>query len=186
MTDQQIVALYWERNEDAVSRTAQKYGAYLGKIACNVLMDSRESEECVNDTYLRAWNSIPDQRPQRLDRYLGKIARGLAIDCYRKKHAGKRLGSQYALSLEELGDTFPDGATPEAALQARELQRALDAFVRELPPAARTVFVGRYYYFDSVGTIAGYCRMSTGTVKSTLYRTRQALKAYLIKEGFEV
>ena len=186
MTDEQIVALYWQRKEDAVQETARKYGAYLRKIACNILRDDRDGEECVSDTYLRAWNSIPDNRPQRLDRYLGRIARCLAIDCYRRKHAAMRIGSEYALSLEELGDTFADGAAPEAALQLSQLQQAINSFVRQLSPEARAVFVGRYWFFDSVRDIADYCRMNVGTVKSSLCRTRQALKAYLIKEGFEV
>lgn len=186
MKDEEIVALYWSRNEDAIAETSRKYGAYLSKIAYNVLYDPHDSEECVNDTFLKAWNSMPTHRPSVLSCYLGRIARQLAVDVYRKKHAQKRYASEYALSLAELGDTFSDGSTPEQELHAAALCDAMDAFLHSLPPAARTMFIGRYYFFDSLKTIAEYCGTAEGTVKSSLFRTRQALKAYLIKEGFEL
>lgn len=186
MTDEEIVKLYWNRNEDAIRETSQKYGGYLAKIAYNVLSDYQDSEECVNDTYLRAWNSIPTNKPARLSLYLGKIARLLAIDMYRRKHAQKRYMSEYALSLDELGDMFSDGATPEQELHAEALHDALNVFLHRLSPTARNVFIGRYYFFDSIKKIADYCGIAEGTVKSSLHRTRQALKDYLQKEGFEL
>ena len=186
MTDEEIVKLYWNRNEDAIRETSQKYGGYLAKIAYNVLLDFQDSEECVNDTYLRTWNSIPANRPTKLSLYLGKIARLLAIDMYRRKHAQKRYMSEYALSLDELGDTFSDGATPEQEFHAEALHDALNVFLHRLSPTARNVFIGRYYFFDPIKKIADYCGIAEGTVKSSLHRTRQALKAYLQKEGFEL
>ena len=183
--DEQIVALYWDRNEDAIRETAQKYGAYLSKIAYNVLSDLEDSKECVNDTYLKAWNSMPTHRPSVLSSYLGKIARQLSIDVFRKKHTRKRYASEYALSLSELGDSFSDGSGPEQEVDAALLDEAISTFLRALPEEARDTFIGRYYFFDSLKDVAGYCGMPEARAKSMLYRTRQALKAYLEKEGFE-
>lgn len=185
MQDEQIVALYWDRNEDAIRETAQKYGAYLSKIAYNILSDFEDSQECVNDTYWKAWNSMPTHRPGVLSTYLGKIARQLSIDVYRKKHARKRYASQYASSLSELGDSFPDDNGPEREVDAILLGEAISAFLRTLPEEARSTFIGRYYFFDSLKEVAGYCGMPEARAKSMLYRTRQGLKAYLEQEGFE-
>lgn len=186
MQDQQIVDLYWDRNEEAIRQTEQKYGAYLSKVAYNILADVEDSKECVNDTYLAAWNSMPTHRPSVLLTYLSKIARQISIDAFRKKNSVKRYASEYALSLEELGDSFPDGSTPDQALDARLLDEAINCFVRALPDDAQKAFIGRYYFFDSLKEIAAYCGMTESRVKSLLYRTRQRLKAYLVKEGFDL
>ena len=186
MQDRDIVNLYWDRNEDAVKQTQQKYGAYLSKVAYNILADFEDSKECVNDTYLAAWNSIPPQKPNVLSSYLAKIIRQLSIDLFRKKNAAKRSASEYAISLEELGDMFSDGRTPEDSLDAKLLDEAINRFVRTLPYDAQRAFVGRYYFFDSLKEIAGYCGMKESKLKSLLYRTRQQLKAQLVKEGFDV
>lgn len=105
MKDQEIVDLYWDRNEDAIQQTQNKYGAYLSKVAYNILADYEDSKECVNDTYMAAWNSMPSNRPGNLATYLGKITRQISIDVFRRKHRDKRFASQYAISLDELGDT---------------------------------------------------------------------------------
>lgn len=186
MQDSEIVALYWDRNEDAVQQTQQKYGAYLAKVAYNILSDFEDSRECVNDTYLKAWNSMPNHRPDILSTYLGKITRQLSIDVFRKKNSAKRYASEYAVSLEELGDSFSDGITPDQALDAKRLDEAINCFLRTLPNDARNAFIGRYYFFDSLKDVAAYCGMSEAKAKSMLYRTRQSLKVYLIKEGFDL
>ena len=186
MRDAEIVALYWDRNEAAIKHTQQKYGAYLSKIAYNILSDFEESKECVNDTYLKAWNSIPPHKPTILSAYLGKIVRQLSIDMFRKKNSAKRCSSQYAVSLEELGDSFSDSTTPDPAFDANLLGEAINRFLRTLPDDARNAFIGRYYFFDSLKDVAGYCGMSEAKAKSMLYRTRQSLKAYLLKEGFDL
>ena len=113
MKDEQIVNLYWDRNEDDIRQTQLKYGSYLYKVADNILANLEDSQECVNDTYLAAWNSMLTNRPNVLSTYLGKIIRQISIDVYRKKNRQKRYASQYAISLDELGDTFSDGTTPE-------------------------------------------------------------------------
>ena len=184
MEDQEIVALYWQRSEDAIRETAAKYETYLTKVARNVLSDAEDSRECVNDTYLAAWNSMPEHRPEILSTYLGKITRQGAIDRFRKRNSLKRRASEYALSLSELEDSFADSATPEQALDTRLLAEAVNAFLRTLPDRERNVFLGRYYFFDSVKEVAAYCALSEANVKSILFRTRQKLKAYLESEGF--
>ena len=186
MKDTEIVDLYWERSEVAIQQTQQKYGSYLSKTAYNILSDFEDSKECVNDTYLKAWNSMPTHRPSVLSTYLGKIARQLSIDVFRKKNSTKRYASEYAVSLDELGDSFSDGSTPEQTYDAKLLDEAINRFLRTLPDDARNTFIGRYYFFDSLKDVAAYCSMSETKAKSMLYRTRQSLKAYLVKEGFDL
>ncbi len=186
MQDQQIVQLYWARNEEAITQTQQKYGAYLSKVAYNILADFEDSRECVNDTYLAAWNSMPTHRPDILSTYLGRIARQISIDVFRRKNSIKRYASEYALSLSELEDGFSNGETPEQAVDAKQLAEALNRFLRAVPKDARNAFIGRYYFFDPLKKVASYCGMSEAKVKSLLYRTRQSLKEYLVKEGYDL
>ena len=186
MEDAEIVALYWARNEDAITQTKAKYGAYLNRVAYNILSDLEDSQECVSDTLLAAWRSMPDNRPKNLRTYLGKITRQVSIDLYRRRNRMKRYASEYAISLEELGDSFTDGRTPEDELNARLLTETVNCFLRTLPDEARNAFIGRYYFFDSVKNVARYCGMSESKCKSMLYRTRQSLKVYLQKEGFDL
>ena len=186
MKDEEIVDLYWKRSEDAIRETSAKYEAYLLKIARNILSDTEDGRECVNDTYFAAWNSMPEARPAVLSTYLGKITRQLSIDVFRKRNSQKRYASEYVLSLSELEDSFPGGSTPEDALDCQLLADAVNAFVRSLPDEARNLFIGRYYFFDSVKTVAAYCGLSEANTKNILFRTRQKLKAYLAEEGFAV
>lgn len=186
MRDEEIVALYWARNEIAIAETVKRFGAYLTKIAHNILGDPLDTEECVNDTYLKAWNSMPDNRPSVLSGYLARMVRHSALDLYRKKHAEKRAASEYALSLTELEELFGGHTDVEQQVDAAALRDTVNRFLRSLSPTARRVFIGRYYFFDSVRQIADDCGIAVGTVKSSLYRTRQALREYLIKEGFDL
>ena len=186
MEDAEIVELYWARDEDAVGQTKTKYGAYLNRVAYNILADLEDSQECVSDTLLAAWRSMPDNRPKNLRTYLGKITRQASIDLYRRRNRMKRYASEYAISLEELGDSFTDGRTPEDELNARLLTETVNRFLRTLPDEARNTFIGRYYFFDSVKNVARYCGMSESKCKSVLYRTRKSLKACLQKEGFDL
>ena len=186
MEDAEIVALYWARNEDAITQTKAKYGAYLNRVANNILADLEDSQECVSDTLFAAWRSMPDNRPKNLRTYLGKITRQVSIDLYRRRNRMKRYASEYAISLEELGDSFTDGRTPEDELNARLLTETVNRFLRTLPDEARNTFIGRYYFFDSLQEVARYCGMSESKCKSLLYRTRQSLKSYLQREGFDL
>ena len=186
MEDSAIVQLYWTRNETAISHTERKYGAYLLKIAYNILADREDSQESVNDTYLAAWDSIPPQRPGVLSTYLGKLTRRISIDIFRRKSSQKRGGGEYALSLEELGDCVSGGTDPEKTAESKALGQAIGNFLESQPGQVRQVFIGRYYYMDPVKEIARYCRISESKVKILLYRARQDLREYLQKEGFSV
>ena len=186
MQDENIVALYWERNETAIEETKNKYERYLLKIAHNILLDFEDSQESVNDTYLAAWNSMPPHKPNILSTYLGKITRRISIDIFRKKNRNKRKASEYAISLTELEDCVAKGGTPEDDMEVKLLADAINEFLRTLPKDARTLFIGRYYFLDSLKDTAEYCGMSESRAKSLLFRTRCNLKVYLEKEGFEV
>lgn len=186
MEDEQIIRLYWDRDEAAIYETDHKYGPYLTTIARNVLGDPEDTRECVNDTYYAAWNSIPPQWPKVLSAYLAKLARRTAIDCFRKRTRIKRGGGEYVLSLSELEGTFSAGNTTEASVDAAALGEAINTFLRGLNPQARTAFIGRYYFMDSMAEVARYCGMSESKAKSMLHRTRKKLKIHLEKEGFPV
>ena len=186
MQDEKIVELYFQRNEDAINETEKKYSKYLLKIAYSVLGDASDSEESVNDTYMAAWDSIPPNKPKVLATYLGKITRRISIDVFRRKNSKKRTDSQYTLSLDELEDCIKDKSSVEENMENKELAAAISRFLRNLSKESRVVFVGRYYYMDSLKAVAKYTGMSESKAKSLLYRTRISLREFLIKEGFEI
>lgn len=184
MEDSQIVELYWKREEAAIRETESKYGKYLTVIAYHVLADFEDSKEAVNDTYLKAWNSMPDHRPGILSAYLGKIVRRLSIDSYRKKTSRKRGGSEYALSLSELNECVTAGRSPEQEAEFQLLAGSISTYLRSLPEEVCNVFICRYFFLDSIKEIAGCFHATESKIKSMLHRTRLGLKEYLEKEGF--
>ena len=184
MTDERIVQLYWDRDETAVSETQNKYGRYLTKIAYNILMDMEDSLESVNDTYMYAWKSIPPNRPSILSTYLAKITRRVSIDILRKKSRGKRIPSQYVESLSELEELISSNTTVESEIEAEELAKAINTYLSTISVEARRLFIGRYFFLDSLKDVAEYCNMSEAKAKSILYRTRCGLRTYLEKEGY--
>lgn len=186
MNDGQIVALYWERDEQAITETRVKYGQYCYAIAYNILQHNEDAEESVNDTYLDAWNAIPPHRPQFLSTFLGKITRRIAIDRLRRNNAEKRGGGQVALSLDELTECIPDGKNIDDKLQAEELSKHIDSFLRSLPSNQRSVFICRYWSFDPIADIAKHFGYSESKVKTMLHRTLGKLKKYLQKEDIFV
>ncbi len=183
MEDETIVALFWERNEDAITESRKKYGSYLRAVAARILASFSDAEETENDALLKAWNAIPPHRPSDLKAFLGKICREAAIDRYREKTRGKRGGGETALALEELGEIASDSGSPADALA---LGDALNAFLSSLPKDARVIFLKRYWYFSSVSAIARETGKSESAVKMALSRTRAALREHLTKEGLEV
>lgn len=185
MQDRAIVALFLARDEEAIVQTERKYGAYLLRLALRILADREDSAECVNDTYLAAWRSIPPHRPEVLSTYLARIVRQSAIDRYRRNRSAKRGGSEFALSLEELGDSFASGDTPDGTLDAALLSDAITRFLHAQSEQAQRLFVLRYYYFLPLAEAAKRCDMSEAAAKSQLHRTRRALRDYLEKEGFD-
>ena len=184
MEDQQIVQLYWQRDQLAIEQTQRKYGRYLAKVAYHILYDLEDCAESVNDTYMAAWNAIPPHKPESLCAFLSKLTRRISIDMLRKKQSAKRGGGEYALSLEELSQSLPGGHDPEAEMDSRELTRAIETFLQGLPEKTRNVFIGRYFYMDSVREVARYCGLTESNAKVLLHRTRQALKTYLQEEGY--
>ncbi|MBO4483858.1 MAG: sigma-70 family RNA polymerase sigma factor [Lachnospiraceae bacterium] len=184
MSDAEIVQLYRNRDERAIQVTMEQYRNYLMKIAVQILGDEQDAEECVNDTYQAAWLSIPEQRPETLSVYLGKIVRQEAIDRLRSRQRVKRQGTEYAASLEELSEVVAGGRTPEQEADAAFLKEAIARFIKELPDDARNLFLGRYFYFDSLKETAAYLHMSESKAKSMLLRLRRKLKRFLCKEGF--
>ena len=185
MTDDLIVSLYLRRDEDAIRHSDEKYGRLLTSVAYNILYDTEDSRETVNDTYLRAWNSIPPTKPTSLGTYLSRITRNLSIDLWRKKSRGKRK-SEYALSLDELSEVISSGERVEESLNLQELTDSIEKFLRTLSESARRAFVMRYFFADPVKEIAHSLGMGEGAVKSSLHRTRLGLREHLIKEGFDL
>lgn len=183
MEDGQIVALYWSRSQQAVAETAEKYGSYCRSIALQILGNAEDAEESVSDVYLEAWNSIPPHRPDNLRGFLGKITRRRAIDKWRRQRAEKRGGGRVALALEELEECIPTAGSPEETLEARELGRLLDEFLRKLPDPERRLFICRYWYLDSISQLARRFGFSQSRVKSMLLRTRKKLLKFLREEG---
>ena len=181
MEDKRIVELFFERSEQALTETRQKYGRYLHRVAYNVLQNDQDAEECVSDTYLRAWNAIPPHRPTRLSVYLGKITRRLALDAYAARTAHKRGGGTTADILEEWRDALPaaDG-DPTDDMAVRD---ALNRFLRQLPAEKRRIFIRRYWYGDPLHEIAAATHATDSRIKMTLSRTREELKTFLEKEG---
>lgn len=184
MEDEQIVSLYWDRNERAIQETETKYDRYLTKIAYNILANHEDSRESVNDTYLAAWDSMPPHRPSVLSAYLAKLTRRISIDCFRYRTRDKRLGSEYAISLSELGDCVSGGNTTEEIVNVKLLADAIGIYLRTQSAEARNAFIGRYYFLDSLREVSAYLGISESKCKTLLYRTRLGLKAYLEKEGF--
>ena len=186
MNDQGIMDLYWARNEQALTETDLKYGSFCRTIAYNILRNSEDSEECVNDTWLRAWNTMPPQRPSALQAFLGKITRNLSLDRYKAARAEKRGGGQLPLALAELGDCIPAAGSVEETLELQEITRSLDRFLRSLPERDCCIFLRRYWFVDGTREIAKRYDLSEGTVKSVLHRTRNKLRHWLEQEGIAV
>lgn len=183
MDDTQIVELYWARKESAIEETAAKYGSYCRSIAGNILQNQDDAEECVNDTWLGAWNSMPPHRPSVLSTFLGKLTRRISIDKWRHVNAKKRGDGQLPLILSELEDCISDGTSIEEETERKLLAETIAAFVKSLPETEQKVFLCRYWYMDSVSAIASRFRFSESKVKSMLSRTREKLRVRLEKEG---
>lgn len=186
MEDSRIVALYWQRSEQALAETADKYGSYCRTVARRILPGAEDAEECVNDAYLAAWNSIPPHQPESLGGYLGKLTRRIALKKYRDLHAQKRSGDTLTVALEELAECIGGSEAPEEALAGTALLEALTGFVQHLPVVQRRVFLRRYWYLDSIADIASDFGFTQSKVKSMLSRIREKLRHELCKEGFNL
>ncbi|MBE6559144.1 MAG: sigma-70 family RNA polymerase sigma factor [Ruminococcaceae bacterium] len=179
MDDQKIIDLYFERNEEAIVQTAGKYGAYCKSISMNLLHSEADADECVNDTWLKTWHSIPPARPSVLSAFLARIVRCLSIDRFRKMHRQKR-NTELVSALDELTVCSPaEEGNPALAEDLRQ-------FVTALPPLDRKLFVGRYWYAYSVKRLAEAYSLQPNAVSQRLFRTREHLRAYLTERGYDV
>ena len=183
MDDARIVELYWSRSEQAISETEAKYGKYCRTIARNILADSADAEECVNDTYLKAWNSMPLNRPARLAPYLGRLTRWLSLNRLRDQDCLKRGKGELPLVLDELAETLDSGFDTERELEIRELNREIRRLLSGLEKEERDIFLSRYWYVASIAEIAERSGFTESKVKSMLHRTRKKLLKQLKEEG---
>ena len=183
MDDKQIIDLYWARSERAIEETDIKYGKLCHRIAFNILANLQDSEECVNDTYLKAWSVIPPKRPVKLAAFLGKITRNLALNRYEKYTAEKRGGGEVPAALDELTECIPDPDSLERVVDNRILVDKLNVFLEGLPAEARKIFLRRYWEVCSVRQIAEIYGISESKVKVSLFRTRGKLRTFLEQEG---
>jgi len=184
LEDDRIVELFWQRSDTAIRETAAKYGGYCHYIAYNILRNREDAEESVNDTYLDAWNSMPPHRPTVLSAFLGRITRRISIDRWRRKHAAKRGGGEMDLVLEELEDCTADSKTVEEEIEERETARMIREFLDTLPSDERRIFLRRYWYLDSIASIARDFDFSESKTTSMLYRIRLKLRKKLESEGY--
>lgn len=191
MEDNQIVDLYRERDERAISESDAKYRRYCVQIAMNILENAQDAEECVNDTYLQAWNTIPPGSPDKLGVFLGKITRNLSLERYKAKKTAKRGNSLFLVSLDELSECVPDGSTGfgsgfDNEAEARRIGECVNKFLRKQSGEVRDIFICRYFYSDSIGEICRRFGHSEGKVRSLLHRTRRKLKKFLESEGIRL
>ncbi|MBQ1305282.1 MAG: sigma-70 family RNA polymerase sigma factor [Erysipelotrichales bacterium] len=185
MEDEEIVRLYWNRDEEAIRMSAVKYGAYCRHIALNILRNAEDAEEAVNDTWVKAWNSIPPVKPAVLSSYLGKITRNLALDLYRTKRREKR-GGETETVLEELGEIVSGTEDPEATVDRMELKEDIQKFLNTLPKEKKYMFLLRYWYAMELPEIAERLSVSENRVSVNLHRIRKQLKSYLEKRGYRI
>ncbi len=183
MEDKAIIQLYWDRDQQAIPATADKYGAYCTTIARNILASREDAEECVNDTYLHAWNGMPPQRPDILSAFLGRITRNLSLDRYRRNSAAKRGSGQTDAVLTELSGCV---GGVERELERQELVEALNDFLAALPGDKRDMFLCRYWYTDSLGDIARRFSTTENAVAAMLYRLRRKLRTHLEERGVDL
>ena len=184
MQDEDILALYLQRDEAAIKETARVYGNYCYRIAYDILHSEQDAEDCVNDTYVRAWESIPPHKPERLSTYLGKLVRNIAINRYTHDRAQKR-NAKADVVFDEVSDLIP-GAEEGHFVDEMALKECLNRFIGALPQQTRVVFVRRYWYMHDVKAIAASMGLGESNVKVMLLRTRKKLKAFLKKEGIFV
>ena len=186
MDDIRIVQLYWDRDQKAITETAAKYGNYCMFIAKNILGNKEDAEECVNDTYMKAWNAMPPHRPDMLSTFLGKITRNVSFNRYKHNHADKRVGGELSAVLDELSECVSGKNNIEQEIEYKELVKSIDSFLDTLSLEKRSIFICRYWYTDSVAEIARQFDMRENTVSMILSRIRTKLQKYLIERGYEL
>ena len=184
MKDSEIIGLYFERNEEAIEKTSEKYGAYCKVVAKNILNNPEDSEECFNSALLCLWNSVPPQKPENLRTFLAKITRNIAINKLRKNLAEKRGGKEGFFAFEELSECITEKNGVEESFETKELEKTINVFAKKLPEKERYIFIRRYFFFESMKEIGERYGFSENRVSVILFRTRKKLRKHLEKEGF--
>lgn len=184
MEDKDIIRLYFERDEKAISETEEKYGAYCRKTAENILGDFGKAEECFNSALLGIWNSVPPSEPKNLKIYAAKITRNFAIGILEKEKTEKRGGGTFSEALEEISESVSSKENVEESFFAKELGEKINLFIKNLPETERKIFIRRYFFFETTEKIGERFGFSQNRVSVILHRTRKKLKKYLEKEGF--
>ena len=184
MRDEEIIDLYFRRDEKAIKETDQKYGRYCQTIATNILMDELDTEECINDTYMKAWNKIPPTKPAILKAFLAKITRDIALNMFKATRTAKRGGGTITELLDELEDCIPDNNSVEQSILSKELAGIIRCFVRDLDEKDAYLFTSRYFYAEDIVSLAGRFGMTRHNVTVTLSRLRKKLQVRLVKEGY--
>ena len=183
--DSQIIELYWNRDESAITESEAQYGAYCRRIAMNILESPEDTEECVSDTWLRTWENIPPQKPSSLLAYFGRIVRNMSISRFRANRAKKRYDG-ITILLSELEDCVPSRSSVVGEVEGQLLSDTLDGWLSELPVGDRVLFVRRYWFGDSVKTLARHCGITQNQLSQRMLRLRKALRATLEQEGFYI
>ena len=186
LEDEQIIALFFDRNEAAITETDRKYGSYLLSIAYNILHDPQDCEECQNDTYLNAWNSIPPAHPKLFAAYLVKIIRGLAINRWRRDRREKRIPPEATESLSDFAEFLPDTWEVNTQMNAQMIGNVINQYLRHTSQRKRYIFLSRYYSFRSIESIATALSVSTSTVKKDLQAIKAELRKKLEREGIDL
>ncbi len=182
-SDEQIIELYWQRDEIAIHKTDAKYGKMIFRIAYNILYDKADCEECKNDTYLRIWNNIPPTRPLALAPYISKATRGIAIDRYKEKQCAKRIPSEFTVAFDDLCNTVCASDSPEAAWDSKEIARLINAYAKSLSDKQQYIFIGRFYFAETMEHIAATLGISTATVSREIAKIKIELKKHLERNG---
>ncbi|MDO5401505.1 MAG: sigma-70 family RNA polymerase sigma factor [Eubacteriales bacterium] len=182
MDDEKIIGLYFDRNQDAIAETDRKYGSLCRSVSFGVLSNHQDAEECVSDTYLAAWEAMPPKHPEHLGAWLCKVCRNLSLMRLRERYSVRRGAGEFALCLDELGDTFAPGISVEQAYEQKEFAQAVNRFLHTLPETQRNIFLARYYLVTPIADIARRLHCSQSKVKTSLFRTRKLMQEYLKKE----
>ncbi|MBE6703332.1 MAG: sigma-70 family RNA polymerase sigma factor [Ruminococcaceae bacterium] len=183
LSDEEIVELYWGRNERAITETDVKYRNFLFTIAYNIVHDNMDCEECLNDTYLGTWNSIPPTRPNVFQAFIARIMRNVAVNCYKRNHVSKRIPSELVVSLDELDQCMSSDMSLDEEIAIRQLSDALNQYLHNMDEQNRLIFMCRYYYADKIIEIAEMLGISRNTVTKYLSNIRDGLREHLVKEG---
>lgn len=185
MKDEEIIRLFFDRDENAITETDHLYGKYCTSIALNILASREDAEECVSDTYMKIWNSIPPDRPHKFQAYIGKITRNIAFNMLNKTNTLKRGKGHFITTLDELSECVSGGTEPEKEISKKEIVCAVNEFLKNLSQEKRVVFIRRYWYSDTISEIAVRCGRSENAVSVILFRLRIQLKKHLLERGYE-